>query len=352
MQHQDLGVNIDRTIVLKYPVVRNNLDQQVNLFAENLRQESSIKSVALAGAVPGMEVAYFGSNQLQGNSSDQSRLYEMLTVDDQFVETFGFKLLAGRSFEKGFGNERQHLLINEAAMENLGIRNPEDAIGKKVMLEGEAEPVSIIGVVKNWHQRGLGNAYTPVMFLQNGRLSWVRPRFIAVKTDGTNYDTVLSLLRTRWKSYFPEASFDYFFLDNFFDNQYKADRRFGRIVGIFTLLAFLISALGLWALAAFTASKKVKEVGVRKVMGAQTGNIVYLFSKEIIMLILIALVISAPVSYLVMKNWLMNYAFRTDISIWIYVLGGTTTVAIAMLTIGWQSWKAAVRNPVEALRYE
>jgi putative ABC transport system permease protein len=352
MQEQDLGVNINQTIILKYPVNRTNLNNQVALFAENLKQENSISSVTLSGAVPGMEVAFFASNQLQGNSTDQSRLYEMLTVDDQFVETFGFKLMAGRSFQKGFGNEREHLLINEAAMENLGIRNAEDAIGKKVMLEGEAQPVTIIGVVKNWHQRGLGNAYTPVMFVQNGRLGWIGPRFIAIKSAGNNYDAMLNLVKSRWQSYFPEASFDYFFLDSFFDNQYKTDKRFGQIVGIFTALAFFISGLGLWALAAFTASKKIKEVGVRKVLGAQTGNIVFLFSKEIIVLILIALAISTPISILVMKNWLMNYAFRTDISLWIYALGGTITIAIAMLTIGWQSWKAAVRNPVDALRYE
>jgi len=352
MQEQDLGVNIDHTIVIKFPVSRTGLDNQVNLFAENLKQENSISSVTVAGAVPGMEVAFFASNQLQGNSSDQSRLYEMLAVDDRFVETFGFKLLAGRSFQKGFGNDRECLLVNEASLSFLGIQNPEEAIGKQVALEGEAQPVTIIGVVQNWHQRGLGNAYTPVMFIPNGRLSWVRPRFIAIKSAGTKPDEVLTLVKSRWQSYFPEASFDYFFLDGFFNNQYLTDKRFGRIVAIFTALAFFISALGLWALAAFTASKKIKEVGVRKVHGAQTGNIVYLFSREIIVLIMIALVISTPISILVMKGWLQHYAFRTGISLWIYILAGVLSIAIALLTIGWQSWKAATRNPVEALRYE
>jgi putative ABC transport system permease protein len=324
----------------------------VALFAENLKQENTISAVTLTGAVPGMEVAMFASNQLQGNISDQSRLYEMLTVDDRFVETFGFKLLAGRSFQKGFGNDREHLLINEAALTTLGIQNPDDALGKKVMLEGEAQPVTIIGVLKNWHQRGLSNSYTPVMFVLNGRLGWIGPRFIAIKSDGTNYDALLNLVKSRWQSYFPEASFDYFFLDSFFDSQYKADKRFGRIVGIFTALAFFISGLGLWALAAFTASKKIKEVGVRKILGAQTGNIVFLFSKEIIVLILIALAISTPLSILVMKHWLSNYAFRTNISLWIYLSGGIITISIAMIIISWQSWRAATRNPVEALRYE
>jgi putative ABC transport system permease protein len=299
-----------------------------------------------------MEVAYFSSNHLQGDDTNQTRLYEMLPVDDQFIETFGFKILAGRSFQKGFGNEGENLLVSEVALTTLGIGTPEEAIGQKVMLEGEAQPVTIVGVVKNWHQRGLGNAYTPVMFVQNGRLGWVRPRFIAIKSTDQHYDPVLELVRTRWQAYFPEASFDYFFLDSFFDNQYKADRRFGKIVGIFTALAFFISGLGLWALAAFTASKKTKEVGVRKVLGARSGNILFLFSKEIIVLILIALAIAAPLSMMVMESWLMNYAFRMEISWWIYLTGGAITLAIALLTVSWQSWMSATRNPVEALRYE
>ena len=352
MRRQNLGININQTIVAKFPVSRQDINQKVTMFTENLLLEPSIKSVSLVGSVPGMEVAFFASNRLQGDNQEKQRLYEMLTVDENFIETFGIELLAGRSFQKGFGNEQESLIINEATVSNLGFNNPEDAIGKKVILEGESAPVTIIGVTKNWHQRGLGNTYTPIMILRNGRLRWVPPRFIAIKIAGYQYDAILGLIKSRWNSYFPDASFDYFFLDSFFDNQYKTDRRFGKIVGIFTGLAFFISILGLWALASFNASKKIKEVGVRKIFGARSGNIVYLFSKEIVVLILIALVIATPVSVLVMKNWLLNYAFRINISVWTYVAGGIVTLTIAMLTVGWYSWKAATRNPVEALRYE
>jgi putative ABC transport system permease protein len=299
-----------------------------------------------------MEVAFFASNRLEGDGQEKQRLYEMLTVDENFIETFGIELLAGRSFQKGFGNEQESLIINEASSSYLGFAKTEDAIGKKVILEGESQPVTIIGVTKNWHQRGLGNIYTPIMILRNGRLRWVPPRFIAIKTTGNKYDTMLDLIHTRWNTYFPESSFDYFFLNSFFDNQYKTDKRYENIVGVFTGLAFFISVLGLWALAAFTASKKVKEVGIRKIFGSGSGEIIYLFSKEIVILILIAFVIATPVSILIMKNWLLNYAFRTNITAWIYILGGLVTLMIAMITVAWQSWKAATRNPVDALRYE
>jgi putative ABC transport system permease protein len=352
MEKQDLGVNIDKTIVLKFPVSRESLNQKISLFAENLETEPFVKSVSLTGSVPGMEIAYFASNRLQGEGSEQHRLYEMLTVDEDFVEAFGFRLLAGRAFREGFGNERESLIINEEAMLYLNINKPEDAIGKKVLLEGENEPVTIIGVVQNWHQRGLGNAYTPVMIIRNGRLRWVPPRFFAIKTSGNQYDDMTRAIREKWNSYFPEASFDYFFLDQYFDSQYRTDRRFGKIVTIFTGLAFFISVLGLWALTALSVSKKVKDAGIRKIHGAHSLNIIYHFSREIMILILIAFIIAVPVSLLVMKNWLLSYAFHTDIGLGIYVAGGLITLAIAIITVGWQSWRAATRNPVEALRYE
>ena len=352
MQRQSLGVNINQTIVLKYPVTRVDLNQQVDLFAKNLEEQPLVNSVSLAGAVPGMEVATFASNRLLGSTPGQNRLYEMLTVDDDFIKTFDFELVAGRSFEEGFGDEQQNMLINEASLSPLGFTKPEDAIGKQVLVEGEAEPVNIIGIVKNWHQRGLGNAFTPVMFVLNGRVGWITPKFIAIKTTSPDYETALNSIRNTWNSYFPEASFDYFFLDQYFNDQYKSDHRFGMIVGIFTALAFFIAILGLWALAAFTASKKVKEVGVRKVLGAEIRSIVYLFSKEIILLILVSLVIATPISVWVMKGWLNNYAFHTGINFWIYILGGIITIFIAFITVSWQSLRAATRNPVEALRYE
>jgi putative ABC transport system permease protein len=352
MQQQDLGVDINQTIVLKFPVSRQEMNQKVALFIDNLKLEPTISSVSMAGTVPGMEIAHFAANHLQGDGEEKNRLYEMLTVDANFIKTFGFELLAGRPFQDGFGNELESLIINEATMLNLGFNKPEEALGKKVMLEADSNPVTIIGVVKNWHQRGLGNVFTPIMILRIGRLRWIPTRFITIKTTGNQYDTSLDLIKDRWKTYFPEASFDFFFLDSFFDNQYKTDRRFGKIVGIFTGLAFIISILGLWALATFTASKKIKETGVRKIFGANIGNIIYLFSKEIIVLILIALTIATPVSVLVMKNWLLNYAFRTNITLWIYIAGGLITITIALITVGWQTWRAATRNPVEALRYE
>jgi putative ABC transport system permease protein len=190
------------------------------------------------------------------------------------------------------------------------------------------------------------------MILMNGRLSWVFPRFIAIKTTGNQYDVIVNEIKEKWNSYFPEASFDYFFLDQYFDSQYRTDRRFGKIVAIFAALAIFISILGLWALTSLNVSKKVKDAGIRKIHGADSMNILFHFSREILILILVAFIIAVPASLVLIKNWLLNYAFRTEIGIWIYIAGGMITLAIAMITVGLQSWRAATRNPVEALRYE
>ncbi|MFT3934372.1 MAG: ABC transporter permease [Chitinophagaceae bacterium] len=352
MHQQDLGVNIDRTIVLKYPVSSSNLNTTVQQFSEHLKNLPNIKSVSVAGSVPGLEVAKFASNTVAGNNAANARLYEMLTVDYDYINMFGLQMAAGRSFKKDFGDEKNNLLVNEAALPQMGFRTATEAIGKKIMLEGEKEPVTIIGIVKNWHQRGLGNTYTPIMFILNGKISWVPAQYIAVKINSNQVTASMETLKTAWNSYFPDASFDSFFLDSFFNEQYKADKRFGSVIQFFTGIAFFISILGLWAMSAYTAIKKVKEVGIRKVFGAGNHHILLLFSKNIIALIAIAFLIAVPLSYLVMHQWLNHFAFRTGISLQLYFIAALIALLIVFVTVIWQSILVSAQNPVKSLRRE
>jgi len=352
MQEQDLGVDIGQTLVVKYPVSRGNVFKQVELFSEKLKAEQRFKSVSLSGSVPGFEVAKFASNSKLGSDESENRLYEMLTVDDQFIDAFDLQLLAGKPFKKGEANLMSSLIVNEAALGLLNISSPDEAIGQQVMIEGQTEPVTITGVLANWHQRGLGNNYTPIMLVYNGKIGWVRPGYIAVKLAGGNMQDDLNSIKAEWGSYFPDASFDYFFLDELFDNQYKTDRRYGQLVTLFTVLAFVISVLGLWALASYTASKKIREVGIRKVLGAEGSHIVYLFSKEIILLIVVSILIATPASMFVMKRWLESYAFHTSVSIWVYIAGGLMTLVVAIVTILRESYRVSTLNPVETIKYE
>jgi len=352
MQEQNLGVNINRTLVMKYPVSYANLFTTVEQFAEKLKTLPESKAVTVSGSVPGIEVAKFASNSLFGSTERVNRLYEMLTVDYDFATTFDLKTVAGRFFKKGFGDEKNNLLINEAALPQLGFSAAGEAIGKKVLLEGDKEPVEIIGVMKNWHQRGLGNIYTPIMFVLNGRISWVPPQYISIKLTDKDLTSSVAMVQSEWKKYFPESSFDSFFLDSFFNEQYKADVRFGKIISFFTALAFFITILGVWALSAYTAHSKVKEVGIRKVYGAGIQDIFRLFSLNITVLVGISFLIAAPVSYILLNEWLNHYAFRTNISPWIYAAGFFIALFIVLITVIWQTFLVTVQNPIKSLRTE
>jgi len=352
MRQQNLGVDIESTIVAKYPVSSTNLDISVEQFSDRLKTFRDVKAVTVAGSVPGLEVAKFASNTLYGSSDKSARLYEMLTVDYDYFNMFQLKLAEGRFFAKGFGDERNSILVNEASLRQLGFLNAKEALGKKVNLEGDSTPVQIIGVVKNWHQRGLSNSYTPIMFILNGRISWVPAQYIAVKVAGKDLSATMDLIKTDWKTYFPESSFDAFFLDSFFNEQYTADLHFEKVAGFFSALAVFITMLGLWALSSYTAVKKTKEIGIRKVYGAGINDILFLFTKKMLVIFSIAFLITVPLSWLVMHEWLNGFAFHTGISLWLYLLGGLAIVSVSLITVIWQSWSVAVQIPAKSLRME
>ncbi len=351
MQSQDLGININQTLVLKYPVSRGNVDATVKSFSNSLKSNTAIQSVSISGAVPGMEVAYYASNKMMGQENANHALYEMLTVDKDFVNTFDLKLTAGNVFRE-HESANNEILVNEEALKLMNILSPEDAIGKQMLLEGDKEPSTIIGVVSNWHQRSLSNPYTPIVFLQNGHIGWIPPRYISLKINGNDYASVVRNTQILWQKYFPEASFDYFFLDKFFDKQYNSDLKFGSIILYFTILSIVVALLGLWTLTHYLLSKKVKEVGIRKIHGASVKQIVWLFSKEIVGLVVVAIVIATPFSMFVIDDWLSTFAFRTKIELYVFFAGSIFAFFIAFATVSWQTWRAARRNPVEALRYE
>lgn len=352
MRQQKLGADISQTLVLKYPVAREDVDKKVALFANHLQEKPYANSVTISGAVPGMEVAFYASNKLLNTASSEHKLYEMLTVDENFTKTFNLQLIAGKDFEKRADESVKQVMVNEAALSNMDLTNANDAIGKQLLLEGDQEPSTIIGVIKNWHQRGLSSAYTPILFLKNGHIDWIPPRFVSVKINGNNYGEIIKDIETQWNAYFPDADFNYFFLDAFFDNQYKADVSLGKLLLYFTILAFLTALLGLWALTYYVLSKKVKEIGVRKIHGASVLQIIWIFSKETFGLILAAIGIAIPICVWIMNRWLQTYAFRIHIGADVFIFGALLTVSIALISVSWQSWRAARRNPVEALRYE
>jgi putative ABC transport system permease protein len=226
------------------------------------------------------------------------------------------------------------------------LNKPEDAIGKRIDFWGSR--YTIVGVAENFHQQSLREAFEPLIF----RLIPDVRGYLSVKTPASNASETIALVKSNWDRFFPGNTFEYFFLDDHFDQQYKADQRFGQVFGLFTLLAILVACLGLFGLASFTTIQRTKEIGIRKVLGASVLGILKLLYREFATLLVIAFVIAVPLAWLTIGNWLQGYAFRINIHWSYFVLPFVAIMIIALLTVSFQSIKAAIANPVKSLRTE
>ena len=272
-------------------------------------------------------------------------------VDYDFMQNMGFKLLTGRVFSRQFpGDTTNRVVVNEATLRAFQIPLAK-AVGQKLNFDwqGETHPYEIVGVLKDFHYENLHQAIEPYSFLLSGRPSY---NYIIAHVNTANTENVLSFLEQKWKVLHPDEPFSYTFLNEDFQKNYEAEARTSRIVGYFTAISILISCLGLFGLAAFAAQQRTKEIGVRKVLGASVANIVVLLSKDFLTLVMIAILIASPIGWWAMNKWLQNFAYKIDIPWWTFVIAGILALAIAFITVSFQSIKAALMNPVKSLRSE
>jgi putative ABC transport system permease protein len=226
------------------------------------------------------------------------------------------------------------------------LNKPEDAIGKRIDFWGRR--YTIVGVAENFHQQSLREAFEPLIF----RLIPDVRGYMSIKTPASKASQTVAVVKSTWDKFFPGNTFEYFFLDDHFDQQYKADQRFGQVFGLFTTLAILVACLGLFGLASFTTIQRTKEIGIRKVLGASVFRILKLLYQEFALLLLIAFVIAAPLAWMTIGNWLQGYAFRINIHWSYFLIPFILILVIALLTVSFQSIKAAIANPVKSLRTE
>jgi putative ABC transport system permease protein len=352
MQNQPLGVNIDRCLVMKFPAQTSNLMEKVTSFKNELKEFPDIKNVTISNAVPGMEVATFASNRLFEDASKQNRLYEMQSVDYDFISTYEMNVIEGRGFDKSFTNDIRNVILNEESVKTLGFTKNADALGQKILMEGEKEPFKVIGVVENYHQQSLNKAYTPIMMVQNNSIGWVGPKYLTAKISGTDVASASNEIKDLWGHFFPDSTFDYFFTDQFYEAQYSFDRKFASLFGMFALMAIFIACLGLWALALFAGVIRRKEMGVRKSLGATNANLFYNLMHEFVYLTGIAAVVGIPLAFFIMSRWISTYAFRTEMRWWFFVVPIVVLVCIAILTVTYQTLKTARTSAVESLKSE
>ncbi len=349
MRQQKLGFNMEQTLVLKRPVVvtDSTIVQQKQAFKQALLQHSGIKAAAISSTVPGQPVDWnAGAIKLVGADEKTQKQYRIIAMDYDYIGLMGLKVIAGRAFDPSYGRDPDAVLYNMKAVEQLGFQKPEEAVGRKIDFWGRQ--YTIIGVTENFHNESLRQAYEPLIF----RLIPELNGYFSVKADPKNVQETLNTVKASWDKFFPGNTFEYFFLDDHFNAQYKADQRFGQVFTVFTILAITVACLGLFGLASFTTSRRTKEIGVRKVLGASVLRILALLYREFVMVVIVSFLIAIPLAWYSTRQWLDGYAFRVEPNWTYYLIPFIAIVLIGLTSVGYQCIKAAVANPVNSLRSE
>lgn len=350
MRSADLGFDQDRQIVI--PLRSANAKKIYDPFKSELLKQSFVENVGASSYYPG--ITNFSDNILykQGESMQQGKDIRMNYVDTRFLQTLNIQPVAGRLFSDDFPSDTsQAIILNEKAINALGFASAQKSIGKKLYFDfqGKNYNYDIVGVVKDFHYEDLHLPITPYGFQLNMQPQY---NYMFVHAKAGNMRTMLTSIKNTWHNLNPSEPFEYSFLDKDFQKNYDAENRLSAIVGYFTAIAILISCLGLFGLATFSAEQRIKEIGIRKTLGASVSSIVTLLSKDFLKLVAIAVLIASPLAWMVMNRWLQGFAYRIHISWSVFVITTLAALFIALITISFQAIKAAIANPVESLKSE
>ncbi|GAA3992075.1 ABC transporter permease [Mucilaginibacter dorajii] len=347
MQQKSLGFSKDHLLTMGNAFNPSQFDA----FRNEVMRDGNIKDVGRSSRIPsGRLLDDQGIQVMQGGALQPVKAaVKYINTDYSFIPTYGMKMAAGRNFSKDFGTDTNNYVINVAASKVLGWKTPESAIGKEISYGGTNGKV--IGVVNDFHFESLHQNIIPLLMRMPSFANSNYGR-MSVKIDGNHVQSAISTLEQAWKKYQPERPFEYTFLDEKFQQLYDSEQQQGTLFTIFSFIAIFIACLGLFGLSAFTISQRVKEIGVRKVLGASIPQIVTELSKDFLKLVFIASIIALPIAWYSMNKWLLDFAFRINIQWWVFVMAGIIAVLIAFVTISFQSIKAASANPVKSLRSE
>jgi putative ABC transport system permease protein len=342
MRSQDLGFSKDQMMV-----INSNGDPARDAFMHSVEGLPNVKSVSMSSSVPGggNMGAYSKIQNVKGVM--QIANLDLYFVDFDYLKQFNIKMVAGRMFSRDFMTDTtKAMILNESAVKMFGYRSARDAVGRDFSQWGREG--KIIGIMKDFHFKSLQEEIKPLSM----RIEPNGCSLVSVKVSANNLPATISAIENKWNSLIPARPFSYFFLDEFFDEQYKSEQRFGKLFLNFAILAIIISCLGLLGLASYSTMQRTREIGIRKVLGATIPNIVNLLSKDFLILVGIAIIIASPIAWFAMRKWLEDFAYRIPISWWIFAAAALTATLIAMFTVSFQAIRAAVSNPVKSLRTE
>ena len=349
MKNQDLGFSVNQKLVLQAPRVRDNTyASKLKTFKEQLLSISGINKFCSTTDVPGKQ-GWWDAGAIHRKGNDDNKNYQIVGIYYDFASVFDLKFVSGRNFSKEFPSDTSSIILNETAVNWLGFENSEAAIGGEVVYWDKT--FKVVGVLKDYHQQSLKQAFEPHIFrfLPTGRD--VRG-FLAMEVSANDIQSIVNNVKAQYDKSFPGNPFEYFFLDDYFNQQYKGDELFGKVFAIFAFLAMFVTSLGILGLSSFMVSQRKREIGIRKVLGADVKNIVLLLTKDFQLLLIFAFVIAAPLSYFGIEHWLQSFAVRMNLTAGLFLFPLILVLFITGITIASQVIKAANLNPVETIKYE
>ncbi len=368
MKNHELGVDIQQKLVVEGPRFASSRAENwanIQAYKTSVKRHNLIQHATLSRNVPATEIR--GNSYVRRrNRPEEAKFYHVMGVDYDYMATFGLQLLAGKFFSEAqpisskeivaanedapdFGTNDHAVMVNETAARHLGFTRLEDAIDQQIQVFGGLK--QIVGVVKDYHHKSLKSNFEPIVFYLQPD-GWEYMTLDVGSTSSEKLADVVGYAEKAWKEIYPDEPFNYFFLDDYFNQQYQADQQFYALFNFFSGLAIFIACLGLFGLSSYTALQRTKEIGVRKVLGASVSSIVRLLSKDFVQLVLVASFLALPVAYWALEQWLADYAFRITIRWWLLALPVVLVLLITLFTVSFQTVKAALANPVDSLRNE
>ncbi|GGI51416.1 ABC transporter permease [Mucilaginibacter galii] len=351
MQNQDLGMKVEQRLAVTGPSIINSSQRDNSIAFENeVRQLPFVKQLSASNNIPGQGYNFStaGITKSNANPGDDKKSYAMLIVDDQFFKTYDINIKYGTGFTLPMlahgWTKTKKVVLNEAAVRQLGYNDNNAIIGQKIKWNNDFE---IVGVVKDYHHLGLHEQIKPMIFLPA-----VADGFFTLKMETANMSTKMEQIRSLYQKNFPGEPFSYSFLDEVYDKQYKTEYQLGKIFIAAAFTAVLIACMGLLGLAMFAARRRIKEIGIRKILGANVFSLVNLISADFLKLVVVALVVASPIAWYIMHRWLEGFAYRITMQWWMFASAGLMALFIAFATVSIQAIKAAVSNPVKSLRSE
>jgi putative ABC transport system permease protein len=352
----DRPLGFQREHIINIPLFSQNLNgvfrqndttfrQRLQTYRDVVEMQSGIVKTALSSNAPGLGVIYNGAVP-EGFTQEDNLFIASLSVDFDFLDTYGMELVAGRSFSRDFGNDTESFIVNETAVQEFEWGTPAEALGKTMNHNGREGKV--VGVIEDFNFSSLTTPISAIILhvSPNGFST------LSVRFENQNVQSTIELLEAEWNRMFPEKGFQYTFLDQQLNNQYQNYINFGAIIQAFTFIAILIACLGVYGLVLFVVQRKVKEIGVRKVLGATIGNILTLIYKDFAWLMTIGFALAIPVSYYLLNQWLENFTYRTSISATTYLVSFGLVLLVVTITVSYQAIRASLTNPVNSLRRE